>query len=80
MMITTTPTLTPANVHETLGRHILADGYDMVLDIDRSHGRRLWDARRGRRVLDMWKTLHQYRHSIVAVSLIAHLPSNEATS
>jgi SAM-dependent methyltransferase len=33
-----------------------------------------------RRVLDMWKTLHQYRHSIVAVSLIAHLPSNEATS
>lgn len=54
MMITTTPTLTPANVHETLGRHILADGYDMVLDIDRSHGRRLWDARRGRRVLDMF--------------------------
>lgn len=54
MMIATTPTLTPANVHETLGRHILADGYDMVLDIDRSHGRRLWDARRGRRVLDMF--------------------------
>lgn len=54
MMITTTPTLTPANVHETLGRHILADGYDMVLDIDRSHGRRLWDARRGRPVLDMF--------------------------
>jgi L-lysine 6-transaminase len=46
--------LTPDRVHETLGRHILADGYDMVLDIDRSHGRRLWDARRGRRVLDMF--------------------------
>jgi L-lysine 6-transaminase len=56
-MITTktdTPTLTADRVHETLGRHILADGYDMVLDIDRSHGRRLWDARRGRRVLDMF--------------------------
>jgi len=49
-----TPTLTADRVHETLGRHILADGYDMVLDVDRSHGRRLWDARRGRRVLDMF--------------------------
>jgi L-lysine 6-transaminase len=48
------PVLAPDRVHETLGRHILADGYDMVLDIDRSHGRRLWDARRGRHVLDMF--------------------------
>jgi L-lysine 6-transaminase len=56
-MITTdtvTPTLTADRVHETLGRHILADGYDMVLDINRSHGRRLWDAHRGRSVLDMF--------------------------
>ena len=44
----------PESVHEVLGRHMLADGYDMVLDIDRSHGRRLWDSRRGRRVLDMF--------------------------
>ena len=49
-----TPTLTADRVHETLGRHILADGYDMVLDVDRSRGRRLWDARRGRGVLDMF--------------------------
>lgn len=33
-----------------------------------------------RRVVDMWKTLHQHRHSIIAVSLIAHLPSNEVTT
>ncbi len=46
--------LTADRVHATLGRHILADGYDMVLDVDRSHGRRLWDARRGRAVLDMF--------------------------
>ncbi len=48
------PALTPDRVHETLGRHILADGYDMVLDMDHSHGRWLWDARRGRRLLDMF--------------------------
>ncbi|HEY3382409.1 MAG TPA: L-lysine 6-transaminase [Vicinamibacterales bacterium] len=47
-------TISPALVHETLGQHILADGYDMVLDVDRSKGRRLWDARRGRAVLDMF--------------------------
>jgi L-lysine 6-transaminase len=52
--ITSRPTLTADQVHATLGRHILADGYDMVLDVDRSHGRRLWDARRGRAVLDMF--------------------------
>ncbi len=46
--------LSPANVHEVLGRHILADGYDMVLDMERSKGRRLWDARRGRALLDMF--------------------------
>jgi SAM-dependent methyltransferase len=33
-----------------------------------------------RRVVDMWKTFHQHRHSIIAVGLIAHLPSNEATT
>jgi L-lysine 6-transaminase len=56
-MMTTSPvsaTLGPDRVHATLGQHILADGYDMVLDIDRSRGRRLWDARRGRSVLDMF--------------------------
>lgn len=55
-MITTNtcPAITPATVHETLSRHILADGYDMVLDVERSQGRHLWDGRRGRRVLDMF--------------------------
>jgi len=56
-MTANTPAALPVTadrVHETLGRHILADGYDMVLDVDRSQGRRLWDARRGRAVLDMF--------------------------
>ncbi len=44
----------PAAVHEVLARHMLADGYDMVLDMERSHGRRLYDARRGRYLLDLF--------------------------
>jgi L-lysine 6-transaminase len=44
----------PESVHEVLGRHMLADGYDMVLDLDKSVGRHLWDARRQRWYLDMF--------------------------
>jgi L-lysine 6-transaminase len=53
---TTTPTgrIAPADVHATLARHMLADGYDMVLDLEKSQGRRLWDARSGRWILDMF--------------------------
>ena len=51
---TTTTTIEAGKVHETLGRHMLADGYEMVLDMELSAGRRLWDARRGRWYLDMF--------------------------
>jgi L-lysine 6-transaminase len=48
------PHIAPTEVHATLARHMLADGYDMVLDLERSHGRRLYDARSGREVLDLF--------------------------
>ena len=41
------------NVHETLGRHMLADGMPMVPDLDKSHGAWLHDARTG----DEYQTL-----------------------
>ncbi len=44
--------LTPAEVHGVLGRHILADGYDIVFDFERSHGSWLHDARARRDLLD----------------------------
>src|SRR6195952_2083638 len=44
----------PADVREVLGRNILADGLDFVLDVDRSAGSHLVDARTGRRYLDMF--------------------------
>jgi L-lysine 6-transaminase len=45
-------TIDPADVHRTLGRYILADGYDLVLDIEKSHGAWLHDRRTGRESLD----------------------------
>jgi len=50
-----TPTrIAPTAVHETLARHMLADGYDIVLDLEKSQGRRLVDARTGRTLLDVF--------------------------
>ncbi len=46
--------IAPASVHGTLARHMLADGYDMVLDLEKSRGRRLYDARTGQSFLDLF--------------------------
>src|ERR1700710_3012738 len=44
----------PADVREVLSRSILADGLDLVLDLERSAGSYLVDARTGERYLDMF--------------------------
>ncbi|MFC6009518.1 L-lysine 6-transaminase [Nocardia lasii] len=41
-------------VHETLSSHILADGFELVLDLRASHGRTLVDERDGTSYLDMF--------------------------
>ncbi|OOK67341.1 putative L-lysine-epsilon aminotransferase [Mycobacterium kansasii] len=46
--------ITPDQVHDVLGRSILVDGLDLVLDLSRSAGCYLVDARTGRRYLDMF--------------------------
>jgi L-lysine 6-transaminase len=46
--------LEPGQVHDVLARSILVDGLDFVLDLDRSAGSYLVDARDGRRYLDMF--------------------------
>ena len=49
-----TADIPPENVHRVLGRNILADGMDLVLDLEESRGCYLVDARTGRRYLDMF--------------------------
>src|ERR1700733_12600257 len=44
----------PDDVHEVLRRSILADGLDFVLDVERSSGSHLVDARTGESYLDMF--------------------------
>ena len=44
----------PGRVHAALARSMLVDGFDFVLDLSRSAGSYLYDARDGRRYLDMF--------------------------
>jgi L-lysine 6-transaminase len=50
----TSPDIAPGDVHAAIGRHMLADGYEFVLDLDRSVGSDLVDARDGTHYLDMF--------------------------
>jgi L-lysine 6-transaminase len=44
----------PDEIHPTLSRHILADGFHVAIDLDRSHGSWIVDAQSGRRILDFY--------------------------
>jgi len=44
----------PQHVHSTLKRYMLADGLDVVLDLKKSQGTYLYDAKRGKRFLDFF--------------------------
>ena len=47
-------TINSKNVRATLGKHILADGYEPVMDMKKSHGSWLVDERDGSEYLDMF--------------------------
>ncbi len=54
MTVTAPAPLLPSDVHSSLGRHLLVDGFDMVLDLSASSGSRLIDARTGTSYLDLF--------------------------
>ncbi len=46
--------IAPEDVHATIGRHMLADGEHLVVDLQGSHGPYLRDAATGREYLDFY--------------------------
>lgn len=46
--------IAPSQVHATLERHMLVDGFDIVADLTRSHGCRIYDARHEKSYLDFF--------------------------
>lgn len=47
-------TVSPQEVHHILEKHILADGYDLTLDMEKSQGVYLYDAGHDRKMLDFF--------------------------
>ncbi|HEY6930746.1 MAG TPA: L-lysine 6-transaminase [Thermoanaerobaculia bacterium] len=52
--MTTTTQLSPKDVLDVLARHILVDGYHVVMDMEKSRGSYLYDARSERMLLDFF--------------------------
>jgi len=48
------PDVRPSDVHEILSKHMLADGYPLVLDLDRSTPFTIYDSREGKEYLDFF--------------------------
>jgi len=47
-------TITPKTVHETLRKLMLVDGFDIIVDLEKSKGTYIFDAREGRWYLDFF--------------------------
>lgn len=46
--------ITPEQVHETLSKHILADGFDLTFDMEKSKGVHIYDSKHDRTLLDFF--------------------------
>lgn len=46
--------VSPADVHQVLGKHILADGYDLTYDMEKSQGVYMYDSKHNRHLLDFF--------------------------
>jgi L-lysine 6-transaminase len=46
--------IAPTDVHKSLSRHMLADGFDMVIDLKKSQGAYIYDSRYGKKFLDFF--------------------------
>jgi len=61
LMPTVTKTeLSPQDVLDVLSRHILVDGYHVVMDVERSRGSYLYDSRSNRMLLDFFTNFATY--------------------
>jgi len=47
-------TLKPADVHRALAKHMLADGLDLVFDLEKSQGSHIYDSSKGRHFVDFF--------------------------
>ncbi|MQY63022.1 MAG: L-lysine 6-transaminase, partial [Calditrichaeota bacterium] len=49
-----TPSIAPQDVRQVIGRHALTDGFQAVVDLEKSHGSWIVDAVTGKEYLDLF--------------------------
>lgn len=59
-LLETTARIAPDEVFPRLQRHILADGFELVMDLERSHGAFIYDSLRGREILDLFACISTF--------------------
>src|SRR5688500_1628301 len=78
----TIPPIAAADVHRTLARYILADGFDQVFDFEKSHGPWFYDSRSGRVYLDFLSFFASspigYNHPAMKDPAFLHVLQNAA--
>ncbi len=78
MTTMTQTSIAPQDVHSTMRRHMLADGFDLVADLEKSRGSRLYDSRSGKTYLDFFSffasaTLGLNHPALSAPEFVEHL-------
>ena len=48
------PGVVPSNVLQTIERHVLLDGFKIVIDLEKSRGSYIYDAANGHRLIDLY--------------------------
>ena len=64
MTVSTLTPISPTEVHGILARYMLADGFDLVFDFEKSHGAWMHDSRTGREILDFCTLLRLEPHRL----------------
>ena len=78
--------IAPTDVHKTIAKHMLADGMEQVIDLKKSHGSWLVDARNGREYLDLFSMFASmpigYNHSYMMENKdrLTHAALNKVTN
>ena len=65
----------PTEVHSTLAKHMLVDGFDLVVDLKRSQGARVYDSRYNKKYLDFFAA---HTHALVPAAPL--IPAGDPTT
>ena len=77
--------INPKNIRNILSKNILADGYDVIIDLEKSHGSWIVDHRNGDKYLDMFSMFasgavgYNHKYIVQHQSILGKIAINKTT-